>query len=130
MQNVGSGLYEGSILINETGDFNYSAEATADGRSLGNDRGSFNIGEIDVEMIDPVMNYGLLNLLAKDTGGEFYFPDNYKSLFSILNDLRINSSKEKIVTSEISLWSNTWMLVIAIFLFAAEWFIRKRNGML
>ena len=130
MQNVGPGLYEGSILINETGDFNYSTEATAGGRTLVNDHGSFNIGEIDVEMIDPVMNYGLLNLLAKDTGGEFYFPDNYKSLFSILNDLKINSSKEKIVISEISLWSNTWMLVIAIFLFAAEWFIRKRNGML
>ena len=130
MQNVGPGLYEGSIVINETGDFNFSAQADMNGRSLGKDFGSFNIGEIDIEQINPVMDYSLLNLLANHTGGEFYFPDNYAPLLTKLKDLKINSSKEKFVTSEISLWSNTWMLIISIFLFACEWFIRKRSGML
>ncbi|MDZ7626304.1 MAG: hypothetical protein U5J96_17900 [Ignavibacteriaceae bacterium] len=130
MQNVGPGLYEGSIVINETGDFSFSAEATTDSRSLGKDNGSFNIGEIDIEMTNPVMNYQFLNLLANDTGGEFFFPDDYSSLLNILKELKINSSKEKVVTSEITLWSDTWMLVIAVLLFSLEWFIRKRNGML
>ena len=130
MQNVGSGLYEGSIVINETGDFKFSAQAETNGRILGKDNGSFNIGEIDIEMINSVMNYSLLNLLANETGGEFYSSDNYSPLLERLNDLKINSSKERIVTSEISLWSDTWMLMIAIFLFSMEWFIRKRNGML
>ncbi len=130
MQNVGSGLYEGSIVINETGDFKFSAQAETNGRILGKDNGSFNIGEIDIEMINPVMNYSLLNLMANNTGGEFYSSDNYSPLLERLNDLKINSSKERIVTSEISLWSDTWMLMIAIFLFSMEWFIRKRNGML
>jgi hypothetical protein len=130
MQNVGSGLYEGSIVINETGDFKFSAQAESNGRKLGNDNGSFNIGEIDIEMINPVMNYSLLNLLANETGGEFYSTINYTPLLERLKNLKINSSKERIVTSEISLWSDTWMLIIAIFLFATEWFIRKRNGML
>jgi hypothetical protein len=130
MQNVGPGLYEGSIVINETGDFNFSAEATKDDRVLGKDNGSFNIGEIDIEMVNPVMNYPLLNLLANDSGGEFYFPDDYFPILSKLKDLKINSFKEKMATSEITLWSDTWMLAIAIILFALEWFIRKRNGML
>jgi hypothetical protein len=130
MQNVGPGLYEGSILINETGDFSFSAEAMTDSRILGKDNGSFNIGEIDIEMVNPVMNYTFLNLMANDTGGEFYLPDDYSQLLNKLKELKINSSKEKVVTSEISLWSDTWMLVIAIFLFSLEWFIRKRNGML
>jgi hypothetical protein len=130
MQNVGPGLYEGSIIINETGDFNFSAEALTDSRVLGKDNGSFNIGEIDIEMINPVMNYSLLNLLASETGGEFFFPDDYSPLLNKLKELKINSSKEKVVTSEITLWSDTWMLIIAILLFALEWFIRKRNGML
>jgi hypothetical protein len=130
MQNVGSGLYEGSIVINETGDFNFSAQAETNGRILGKDNGSFNIGEIDIEMLNPVMNYPLLNLLANDSGGEFYSPDNYSPLLERLKNLKINSSKERIVTSEISLWSDTWMLMIAIFLFSMEWFIRKRSGML
>jgi hypothetical protein len=130
MQNVGPGLYEGSIIINETGDFSFSAEAMTDGRILGKDNGSFNIGEIDIEMINPVMNYPLLNLLASESGGDFYFPDDYSPLISKLKELKINSSKEKVVTSEITLWSDTWMLIIAILLFSLEWFIRKRNGML
>lgn len=130
MQNVGSGLYEGSIVINEAGDFKFSAQAETNGRVLGKDNGSFNIGEIDIEMINPVMNYSLLNLIANDTGGEFYSPNNYMPLLDKLKNLKVNSSKERIVTSEISLWSDTWMLLIAIFLFSMEWFIRKRNGML
>ena len=130
MQNVGPGLYEGSIVINETGDFKFSAQAEINGRILGKDNGSFNIGEIDIEMINPVMNYSLLNLLANETGGEYYSPNNYSPLLEKLKNLKINSSKERIVTSEINLWSDTWMLIIAIFLFATEWFIRKRNGML
>jgi len=130
MQNIGPGLYEGSIIINETGDFSFTAEATSDSRVLGKDNGSFNIGEIDIELVNPVMNYPLLNLLAKESGGEFYFPDDYSPLLNKLKELKINSSKEKVVTSEITLWSDTWMLVIAILLFALEWFIRKRNGML
>jgi hypothetical protein len=130
MQNVGPGLYEGSIVINETGEFRYSGEAYTDGTLLGKDNGSFNIGEIDLEMINPVMNYSLLNLLANDSGGEFYTPDNYRPLMTRINQLNKLSSKEKILKSEITLWSDTWMLLIAIFLFSLEWFIRKRSGML
>ena len=130
MQNIGSGLYEGSIIINETGDFKYSAEAVVNNRLLGKDEGSFNIGEIDIEMANPVMNYSLLNLMANESGGEFFFANDYSSLLNKLRELKINSSKEKIVTSEIALWSDTWLLVIAILLFSFEWFLRKRNGML
>ena len=130
MQNVGPGLYEGSIVINEADDYNYSAEVTTNSRIMGKDNGSFNVGEIDIEFINPVMNYPLLNLIANETGGEFYFPDDYSPLLNKLKELKINSSKEKVVTSEITLWSDTWMLIIAVLLFSLEWFIRKRNGML
>lgn len=130
MQNIGSGLYEGSIIINETGDFKYSAEAVVNNHLLGKDEGSFNIGEIDIEMANPVMNYSLLNLMANESGGEFFFANDYSSLLNKLKELKINSSKEKIVTSEIALWSDTWLLIIAVLLFSFEWFLRKRNGML
>lgn len=130
LQNVGPGLYEGSLQINETGDFRYSGEAMVDGTSLGKDQGSFNIGEVDLEMVDPVMNYNLLNLMASETGGEFYTPDNFEGIFKRLEELNKVSSKEKTITSEIKLWSDEWLLVIAILLFSLEWFLRKRIGML
>ena len=130
MQNVGPGLFESSVVINETSDFTFSAQAMIDNQILGEDQGSFNIGEIDIEMINPVMDYSSLNLISNETGGEFYLPDSYSPLIDKLKNLKINSSKNKSVTSEINLWSNSWMLIIAILLFAAEWFIRKRSGML
>ena len=130
MQNVGPGLYEGSIIINEPGDFRFTGEAYEDGILLGKDNGNFNIGEIDLEMINPTMNYSLLNLLAHDSGGKFYTPDNYKPVIQKINRLNKVSSKEKIVKSEITLWSDKWILIIAILLFSLEWFIRKRTGML
>ena len=130
MQNVGPGLYEGSILINQTGDFRYSGEVLSNGRILGKDNGGFNIGEIDLEMVNPVMNYSLLKLIADESGGEYYSPENYKSVITKISELNRISSKEKILKSEISLWSDTWMLIAAIVLFSIEWFIRKRSGML
>jgi hypothetical protein len=81
-------------------------------------------------MVNPVMNYSFLNLVANETGGEFFFTDDYSLLLNKLKELKINSSKEKVVTSEITLWSDPWMLIIAVMLFSLEWFIRKRNGML
>jgi hypothetical protein len=41
-----------------------------------------------------------------------------------------SASKEKLIISEIRLWSDEWLLIIVILLFATEWFIRKRAGML
>jgi len=40
--------------------------------------------------------------------------------------------KEKLLTkrNDFALWSYPWLLVLALLLFAAEWTIRKRSGML
>ncbi len=127
---VGNGLYEGSLQINKAGNYNYSGEATQDGNKLGTDAGKFNVGEVDIEMINPQMNYDFLNSLANETGGKFYNSSNYHKLFSLIKELNKKASKEKTSVSEIRLWSNEWLMVIAILLFALEWFFRKRAGML
>ena len=81
-------------------------------------------------MIDSRMNYEFLNLLATQTNGKYFNPDQYEILLSNLKRLNETSTKEKLVTSEIRLWSDEWLLIIVILLFATEWFIRKRAGML
>jgi hypothetical protein len=130
MQNVGKGLYEGTLLLNETGDFTFQADILREGVLLGKDDGNFNVGEIDIELINPVMNYGLLKLLASETKGRYYASKNYEDLFNRLTEINKTASKEKIVTSYVNLWSDEWLLVIAILLFSLEWFLRKRMGML
>ena len=97
---------------------------------LGEDKGSFNVGDVEIEMIDSRMNYEFLNLLSTQTNGKYFNPDQYEILLSNLKRLNETSTKEKLVTSEIRLWSDEWLLIIVILLFATEWFIRKRAGML
>ncbi len=130
LQIVGNGIYDGNIALNETSDYAYTGEAVREGVKLGEDRGSFNIGEIDLEMIDPLMNYNLLNLIANETGGKFYSIGNYSEVLGQIDELNKSFTKEKVITSEIKLWSSEWMLILAILFFSLEWFIRKRMGLL
>jgi hypothetical protein len=76
------------------------------------------------------MNYEFLNLLSQSTHGEFFLPDEFNKYENKISSLISGSSKEKIVTSEISLWSTEWLLGLVVLLFSLEWFLRKRFGML
>jgi hypothetical protein len=130
LQIVGNGIYEGNISLNEVNDFSYIGEAFRNGNKLGKDKGKFNIGEIDLEMINPVMNFSLLNLIAKETNGEYYSTENYSEVIEQIDEINKISTKEKIIISEFKLWSSEWMLIFTILIFAVEWFIRKRVGLL
>lgn len=130
LTSVGGGLYEGSISTAKNGDYSFIGNALIDGKTLGEDRGSFNVGDVEIELMDARMNYEFLNLLASQTKGKYFNPDQYQQLLSYLNQINISASKEKLITSEIRLWSDEWLLMIVILFFAAEWFVRKRAGML
>jgi hypothetical protein len=127
---LGSGLYEGKFQTNKPGDYTFTGSAVRNGKIIGSDAGKFNVGEIDVEMADPRMNYEFLSSLARQTGGRFFNYDNYPALFDQLNKINSESSREKITVSEINLWSDEWLLALTILVFSIEWFIRKRAGML
>lgn len=130
LNSVGNGLYEGSILLSTLGDYVFTGIASIDSKQLGEDKGIFNIGDIDIEMSDTRMNYELLNLLSTVTNGKYFNPDNYDDLLNELERINNFSSKEKIQKSEIRLWSYEWLLVIVILLFSLEWLLRKRDGLL
>lgn len=130
MNALGGGLYEGKLETNEPGDYTFSGAANQSGRILGKDAGRFSIGDVEIEMINPGMDKDLLQLLARQTGGRFFYGKNYDQLFNILSEISKSKVKEKVSNSEIILWSSQWMLVGIILFFAAEWFLRKRSGML
>jgi len=130
LSSVGNGLYEGVFETNKPGDYSFSGNARFENISLGKDNGSFNIGEVDIEMINPGMNFEFLSSLAERTGGKYFHQDNYSELFPILKSINENASREKIETSEINLWSSEWLMAIVILLLGLEWFLRKRAGML
>ena len=130
LNSIGNGLYEGIFKASQPGDYTYTGDGYKNSIKLGSDDGKFNVGETDIEMVNPTMNSEYLSLLSNQTGGKFFYNSNYNELYSILKEITVRSSKNKIEISNINLWSNEWLLIVAIAAFALEWFFRKRWGML
>ncbi|MFQ5454348.1 MAG: hypothetical protein ACE5D6_09210 [Candidatus Zixiibacteriota bacterium] len=81
-------------------------------------------------MVNPRMNYEFLNILANETNGKYFDRNNYDDVLNLIRSINEKSKKEKLVTSEITLWSSEWLMIITILFFSIEWFLRKRSGML
>jgi len=127
---VGSGNYFATIAGLRSGDYTFEAEGQLKDKTLGTDNGRFSIGELSIEYLNLKMNYPLLSKMAEITGGKFYFPEQ---IASIINDIKGNrnyreSSMRK--RDDIVLWNLPYILGAIIMLLSAEWFIRKRSGML
>jgi hypothetical protein len=130
LNSIGNGLYEGEFQPNQNGDFSFSGSAIIDGKILGSDKGSFNVGDVEIEFLNTRMDYPFLNSLSVQSDGKYFEPNQIKDLLKKVDQLNLRSSKEKLNVSEIRLWSDEWLLVIIILLFSLEWFLRKRSGML
>ena len=127
---IGSGRYEGSIEGVGEGDYTFVGKATADGKSYGEDRGRFTVGQVNAEFLETRMNKQLLEQIAFRTGGKYY---NHANAANITGDLGSSvkfAPKELVQTSEIELWNWQYLIAILVVLFGVEWFLRKRSGML
>ncbi len=127
---TGNGLYSSTFLPVESGDYSFEGTAGFNGIKLKSETGRFSVGEVQIEKLDTRMRTDFLKLLANSSGGYYYTLENHTGLKDKLTRLNLNSSKEKISKNEYQLWSNEWVLIFIILLFAAEWFIRKRAGMI
>jgi hypothetical protein len=130
LNSAGDGLYDGSFQTTQPGDYSFAGNASVENKIFGSDAGKFNIGDIEIEYLETRTDADFLALLANQTKGRYFSPDKYKELASVLKQLKSDSAKEKIVTDEINLWSNTWIMALIILIFGTEWFLRKRAGML
>jgi len=130
LSSKGNGLYSGVFQTNNAGDYTYTGKAKIDNNLLGKDSGKFNIGETNVELINTTLNSVFLKSLSQNSNGE-YFPFNERNkLVELLRSKNKNNIKVKTVKSEISLWSNKWLLIIIVLLFSIEWFVRRRLNMM
>jgi hypothetical protein len=112
------------------GDYNYVGTASLNGHSIGSDDGRFNVGDFNIELSEPRMRSDILRMLAQRTGGKFYTPDNVSNILKDIYASQRFQPKEIVNTRDFELWNSWPLLVLAIVCFGAEWFIRKRLGML
>ena len=127
---AGNGIYTSKFKPVEPGDYSFKGTAVLNGSTFKSETGRFNAGQIQIEKLDTRMNVEYLKLLANSTSGNYYSIESYKGLTDKLKRLNQTLSKEKVSSSEYQLWSYEWVLLFIILLFALEWFIRKRSGMI
>jgi len=108
---------------------NYKVYATTNYKGKGNAAAcSFIVRAVLVEALNLQANHTLLNIMAVQSGGKMYFPNN---LQSIGIDIEKNNKVKTILFDAIStklLIDFKWWFFIILLLLISEWFIRKYNG--
>lgn len=127
---VGSGQYHGEFESLREGEYTFTATVTANGAAIGSDQGTFSVGGLNAEFLDTRMNKSLLQQIAAQTGGQYYDGDNIGSLAHDVTSMPNFNPRDVSKSAEIEIWNSRWILTLALFTFALEWFLRKRNGML
>lgn len=127
---VGNGRYEGSISGLAEGDYTFTGKASSETGTYGEDKGKFSVGQVNVEFLETRMNKPLLEQIADRTGGAYADAAEVAQIGEHFRAGPKLSSKVIIQTSEIELWNWRYVAAVLILLFAIEWFLRKRNGML
>ncbi len=102
---VGNGRYEGSLDGLVGGDYTFTGKATAGGSVVGEDRGKFTVGQVNLEFLQTRMNRQLLEQMAFQTGGKYFDIDSAGGLSGGIASVVKFDPKELVNASEIELWN-------------------------
>lgn len=127
MRPLGNGRFDVDAGALPEGDYAYTARAERQGVPLGEDRGSFAVGTLDLELRNLTADHALMAELARRSGGEAFFPDELTPLAASLEERMVPRAVE--TTSDTELRRLTPLLALIIVLLAGEWVVRKRAGM-
>ena len=130
LPSAGDGRYEGSLFGLGPGDYSFNSIATVDDDTLGKSRSRFSVGELNLEFRDTRMDAALLRRLSEGTGGGFFGPGQVSELEAAIASLESFEPAELVEEANIELWNWIYSLMIIVFCFAAEWFLRKKEGMM
>jgi hypothetical protein len=126
LKGIGGGRYEGSLEVLQGGDYEFTGAAHLQGRVLGRDEGKFSVEEFNLEFQDTRMNEELLRRIAEESGGAYFTPNDFSGLTERLKF----TEKYVVIKNEWEIWNKTPLLIACVVLLSAEWWIRKRKGML
>lgn len=129
LDSVGNGRYEGVITNLSEGDYVYSANAVINGSVVGEDKGNFSIGKMNIEYLDTKLNKQLLDQVAFKTGGIYAGIENVDKIIKALSSKKYEPQEITTIT-KIQIWNREYIALLVVLLLSIEWFIRKRNGML
>jgi uncharacterized membrane protein len=76
------------------------------------------------EMDNLSLNAELLEDVARNSGGQFFFEEEARNLVDLLESI----DRKKVISSQTNLWSSYWWFGAILALLTAEWILRKRSG--
>ena len=110
------------------GEYRVEVSAVRDGKPLGySAKARFVIFEQDLEMYNPAADPSLLQEISSVTQGRFLLPEDFRSF---LEDLIAKGVNRQLTQNKVvSLWDNWILLVCFVGVMSAEWFLRKKRGL-
>lgn len=108
------------------GTYRYSVSARRNNRQIGKAVGNIVIEPFELELLEPGTNRALLQEIAQKSSGKYFTAKKF------VDQLGSMSFRRQIHWShrEHTLWNKTYWLGVIVLLLAAEWFLRKRWGLL
>lgn len=124
---IRSGYYE--VDLSDLGPGSYEFTLNVEGEEI-TKSGNFIISDFDLEKQFVSSNYRKMALLANNSGGSAYFPNQIGKLIEELSTNNNYVPTQKSVENIVSLIDYRILLAIILLAFTLEWFLRKYNGLI
>lgn len=126
------GAYSGEFIPTKEGTYRVEAEASLAGKALGKDKTSFTAAFAYGETDDGRPRFDLLKQISESSKGEYFSIDdwNQKTLDKIAAKLESVAPSQIIEQRQTRLWSTLWPFGIILLLLSAEWWMRRKWGLI
>jgi hypothetical protein len=129
MDALGSGRYVLDAGPLAEGNYRFSVTANRAGAMLGEDSGSFVVGNLALEFRNPVADPLLMRQVALRSGGTAFTTASYDGLMDAMIVSGRFQNRVSTIRRESELWRRPIFLVVVLLCLATEWVVRKRSGL-
>ena len=120
------GTYRGQTPPLESGNYNVRIRASGFDSNALQASAPIWVGTPDMVELDRVsLNAGTLQQIAESGGGKYFHESSGEDILEILKPL----SSGSIIESDILIWQSFYWFWVIVMLLAAEWWLRKRAGL-
>jgi uncharacterized membrane protein len=121
----GGGRFIAALRPAQPGLYRVLAEARRGAQSLGTADRWFHVGGADREFFEPRLNEGVLERVARASGGQYVPADRASEIVPLLRAAvpEVGEPEQR------DLWHHPWSFALLIVTLAAEWVLRRRWGL-
>ncbi|MES2486233.1 MAG: hypothetical protein V4581_09855 [Bacteroidota bacterium] len=123
----GAGEYKVNLDGLDAGQYTFTVKEATSNSSY---NGAFEVLDFEIEKQFVNPDLARMQQTAANTNGAVYYPDKVDDLIKFLAENDNYKPLQKEITTKSPLIDWVWLLVILSITLAAEWFVRKYNGLL